>query len=1030
MNSPKIEQQEILNKIFEHFCPQTNVAEYFYVLGIDSDIIFSDLIETIKPYYQNAKVKPCVISQFPPFTRPYSNIDKSILIKHCFPQGFNIIESITPPQTELFHFNLDNLLHLKDVPKLYYTTLLFYEPLSSYLSLSYTYKHESQGNTNTYDYIRTKQKRSQSLTNIKKDLYYLNNKKYPFNTPMIYDHKRNKSYYKYKPHVNIHKQNYNVTYNKHIYIPKAICICSRAPFPKEFKQVLTTYYEYSMCSNIKYPLEKLIEVLTLNIPLPTPGIITYQYNLPNKQSVSFSRTEINKRNIISYNMSSILSFQDKDIMEIFRFLLYECPILFFSKNKELLTNVVNTFLDLLYPFKYQYPNISILPVINFGLIEIEDSFCFGINETYRDNFFDRNNISIVNKVIQIADIDNGVLKLMKNKYENNPMIKIKDLGESTRSDESRLNSLQYNGDLNKSFKQKLSSRLATLRKNMNIKDTYTSTELTKYNDDITDMFFEYNYSLMSDYYKALDQNNCKQIIKKLLYKERPQINELFNIDELDSHGDKALADLTKTKLFYDFIERNYVLNSLSDKIDILFFGDMVTYKKKRNRTKRTTKYFYEDDYFIQQQSITFRLPSYFTEDELYFIQQQPTSNSTMKYFQKVSNTYTTYFIFPKLLYNNSFFPNEITHSSKPLHIDNEFKKHLANEFAKKDYFTKYAPNYAERFQLKAPQIFADGIINEYANLCMLYLFSLVFHYCELNEKHFRFYEILDAMKKTTYVDRSTLSLLFASIVEHGTGFMAIKFYETIQEKGFLTNYCEYAYLCNKFASNFIYKSYMKKFSLSSEKMKVVYFKERNDEYLIYEPTQDNLNAIPKRSFNCGEHDIILFESELKCKMCNRSFEITSYTLMYDKMDILYQMAPCPNCNTQIAPLMTLHLGEDKIKESFIMWNPYYLFTYYVKDLVRDYGTSLDLDVFRMNHSHTFWNCVWYFYFTCSSFDFLLQYKDKHNKHNLKRYERLMLNERNESSSNLNVMISINNKFVIQSKVITVCYISKYESIST
>jgi hypothetical protein len=374
--------------------------------------------------------------------------------------------------------------------------------------------------------------------------------------------------------------------------------------------------------------------------------------------------------------------------------------------------------------------------------------------------------------------------------------------------------LQYNGDLNKSFKQKLSSRLATLRKNMNIKDTYTSTELTKYNDDITDMFFEYNYSLMSDYYKALDQNNCKQIIKKLLHKERPQINELFNIDELDSHGDKALADLTKTKLFYDFIERNYVLNSLSDKIDILFFGDMVTYKKKRNRTKRTTKYFYEDDYFIQQQSITFRLPSYFTEDELYFIQQQPTSNSTMKYFQKVSNTYTTYFIFPKLLYNNSFFPNTITHPSKPLHIDNEFKKHLANEFAKKDYFTKYAPNYAERFQLKAPQIFADGIINEYANLCMLYLFSLVFHYCELNEKHFRFYEILDAMKKTTYVDRSTLSLLFASIVEHGTGFMAIKFYETIQEKGFLTNYCEYAYLCNKFASNFIYKSYI--FDFKSE----------------------------------------------------------------------------------------------------------------------------------------------------------------------------------------------------------------------
>ena len=1039
-------KQQIINKYFSSYCPVANVAEYFYILGLDSSTVFDEPLKN----FCESNLTPCLISQFPPFIRPYSPIDKSILITHCFPQGFKIIASATAPETEVFHFSLDNLLYLDDVPKLYFTALLFYEPLSAYKKLRKTFNDalrlcEAKGPP-----------RSRSSTHKRSKLVTQN---FPtdIGTNSICTSRSTDHQQPAKRSSSLNKvEHCEATDSAQIekYIPKVLCISSRCPFPREFHKVLKVYYDYAFSGSIKYPIEKLIEVLTLNIPLPTPGMVTYKYNLPNNKSVSFARTEINKRNIVSYKMTTILNFQDKDILDIFRFLLYEHPILFFSKDKGLLTNVVNTFLELLFPFKYQYPNIAILPVINYGLIEIEECFCFGINEEYSKDFFEKHHLYFMNQSIQIADIDNGVLRVYTPDLEVFPMIKLKDLSEKQK-DEPKAAGASQCGDLHKNYKQKLSTKLASVRKwNTqgcaqsnerfifkvgNVDDSeekdekdVNENEHRSANEEITDMFLEYINSLMMDYPKALHQEKCEDIVDAILNsKKKPAINELFNIEAIDLHGSKALADLTRTKLFYDFIERNYLLSSLEDRITFLFFRDMTASKNKRNKRK-DTKLSFDESSFSSKQSITFRLPRYFTKDELYYIKLQHTRNSPLMYFQRVDSEHTEYFLFPKLLYDNSFFPSRITKPSKPLNVDLGFKTKLAEllDGYKVERLMKYKPAYAKRFNLNPVSKFASNKLSDYSFLNMLYMFATVFYYCDHNEKYFRFYEMLDVISKLSYIDRATFSLLFASVVEHGTESMAIKLYETIQEYGFIAKYSEYAYLCNKLSCD---DSRMKKNELQYSKLTLIYyFKDQNEDNQFYESSQESANSIQRRTLGYGDNDLVLFNSQITCCHCKKHVDAIRYTLHYDKMDVHYQMAPCTSCNRQIVPTMEVTIGTDKLSETYEMCNPYYLHTFYVKDLIRDHRTTLGLEVLRNKYAKLFWNMVWYMYFTFSSFDLLLAYKETEIESGMRRLESFM----SASSDSVVVgkgmsgkmeLVPTVDKIVVESNVVTYCYLGTHGS---
>ena len=194
-------------------------------------------------------------------------------------------------------------------------------------------------------------------------------------------------------------------------IPKVICLSSFSPFYEQSKYILhriknyVNNFKYNNKSNLNiYPIEKIIEGLIFNLPALPRGNFTvklnndsfsYANNKPNNddldsKDIIFQETSPNVNPRETFNYSILMSyFRIEEIFEVIKFIILEEPILFFSEDKEALTNVIEGLISLIYPLQYPYPVIAILPEENFSLISLFKHFIFGINSRYSEDFLNR-----------------------------------------------------------------------------------------------------------------------------------------------------------------------------------------------------------------------------------------------------------------------------------------------------------------------------------------------------------------------------------------------------------------------------------------------------------------------------------------------------------------------------------------------------------------------------------------------------------------------------------------------------------------
>ena len=299
-------------------------------------------------------------------------------MSHCFPNGYSLIKNDKKPEDEYFYFSIDNIFGLTpENKKLYFVCVIIHEAIESYLNLN---KKCGKVERNSYS---------------------------------------------------------------DIYMPKVLCLSSFVSFPNETKMLLNELIIYVKNNNITIPLEKIIESIIFGIPRPLKAYFYIAFNkiIPaQSKDIYFILREFNQYQFNSYIFQSIFNFTTVNILSIYKCLLLEIPLLFFSSNKELLSNIIESFLSLIYPFEYQYPNITILPDSNCGLIETEKCFIFGINrklkfsnekETITLSYFKEMNLNIPNKAILICDIDSKKLNSYCLEYDklNCHIVNFEDLGE-------------------------------------------------------------------------------------------------------------------------------------------------------------------------------------------------------------------------------------------------------------------------------------------------------------------------------------------------------------------------------------------------------------------------------------------------------------------------------------------------------------------------------------------------------------------------------------------------------------------------
>ena len=272
---------------------QNNLIQNFYIIGL-SPSKFCQISEDNKPNFLNIfkdpflQLKPEIISKFPPQNGNFNSINDDIVLSHCFPQEFKIIkDNEEQKQFTHFEFSLDNILFnyneedKKLYSKIYFTCLEFYESLELYNNF--------------------KKEILNSLTLNKTEKSNIN--KLPFET--------NSSYLKQ-------------------YIPKIICFASLLPFTKELTHILSAiYYTYSVkfCDNSILPIEKFIEQIVLNIPIPLT--INKQIDVIFKFGASVggnSNSKFGERKTIS-STQLLNSFSNKENPNIYNKVIFLCLIL-------------------------------------------------------------------------------------------------------------------------------------------------------------------------------------------------------------------------------------------------------------------------------------------------------------------------------------------------------------------------------------------------------------------------------------------------------------------------------------------------------------------------------------------------------------------------------------------------------------------------------------------------------------------------------------------------------------------------------
>ena len=639
-----------------------NLYQQFFVVGIHPKIMYSINDCDLKSLPEQYST-PRIISKYPNENLPYLNIPDNIIASHCFPHGIiNLLVEcndkdllLKEKKIENFIFSLENMcpefktFSLR-TSKVYYTCLLFYENIENYR-------------------ICINQRRN-----------YNNNKEVK---------------------------------NKGMLIPKVICLSSFNPYYEQTKYILLCLKNYvnnynynnkSMENLNLYPIERIIEGLIFDLPsLPRGNFLiklnneALSYNnLNNKlneneeemKDIIFLEKPPNKNPREMINYSILMNyFRIEEIFEVIKFIILEEPILFFSEDKEVLTNVIEGLISLIYPLKYPYPVISILPEQNYSLISLFKHFIFGINYKYSEEILSKKIILDGVKFIRIIRLDKRFNNILNSEEpdnlgysiftslktdENKPLIKFNQIDENVYENDvkdTKLINDKKKINLPRHYLEKCCRKLEknTHEKFKDIDSKYKTDNkkiITKlktdfFNNEIRDDFVYFFCCILLKYqeycvkyekkiYEDKDKNG--NIIEKEFEERNIQLDEKYymgNLKLIDIFSAEEFINSTpsldrafykiffETKIFYDFMKRKIYPESNQDKFDILYFDEIINKKLSRELyiQKKETK-FLEFDFKSLRESIEINsLKKDINNNVKLYLQKKENRAKALNYFQ-------------------------------------------------------------------------------------------------------------------------------------------------------------------------------------------------------------------------------------------------------------------------------------------------------------------------------------------------------------------------------------------------------------
>ena len=952
------------------------LIKHFFILGIDTDkIIDTNYFSNIKNISDSHKLTPSILSFFPSFPKNSIYIDKNILLHHCFPNGFYIKKFNQFPFPEHFTFELSNFPLNNKQSSLYFTCLSFYEPIENYNLFKIIH---DKGAKFAQKYLQTPQ-------NSQNDNLYNND--IGITCPLI-------------------GQGY--------YIEKVIGFISGEYHPKVLTKILYLLHgKYTGHFNeIKEPLEKIIENLIFKIPAMKFGKCKLEVRIFKKEHY-FEYQPVNSVPLSDIEINKLFERYDvNDILQIFKYLLLEEPILIFSEKKSELTSAFDSLLSLLYPFKYIQPHCSILPNNSFGLIESCDKFIFGINQSYGDDFFRKNEISIFNKKIIILDLDKKAKYIFK-KFDVIQIDLDNDFNEDfelfNEKDIKNKDDLKYNYrninyhksqnlekkeieteiELPTHYKKKTNNILLDYIKSLGKyqnQNTYYS-EIDNFNHKIKEQFSYFLVSILLDYPNFI-KYDFETVDNYLLNPENDFIiDNIFDVEGfINMHKVDELfyRKFFQTNIFkYFIIKKIYPIN-LEDKIDILYFDERIADKNNKYifGNKVDTPFMYYQ--FNSTEQKIFIESEYFSINEINFIQNDSYNiKNHLKYYQVVITNLNNqisikYPVFPKLLYDDFYFGKTYfelyrINNIPPLNVNliNQKIKEIYKLIKSPEFNSIYKSynyslnNYDESNLLKIEQ-------KDYLSNIWVALNALTLNYCKNDEeKNSRFSEIIEKLYDSYYIDIEIITLILIVISKYGTSEqLLITFVKILKNKILLKNYTLHSILITNLTKSFNSDNLSSKTNIISSRAAILNKKDSNMELINLENLTFSKRGIYSQDENTQES--IEFGLKTMCCHCRRLNEIEYELLLKIKGKPNGVLLQCGNCKKSFSPRIKVNI-DNKIIESFELISCWDMLQFIKNEFMTNNKFNIDVINFKKNYNEFFWNAVFYFSLNELNFDFLTPY---------------------------------------------------------
>ena len=1035
-----------------------NLFQNFYIIGYSLSDFYSSKTKNIYTFQDiftdslNVKLNPKLISKFPSSIKNINSIPDDLVISHCFPNGLKILNNpFLISQLTHFEFNLENIpanYTEEDkflYSKIYFNCLEFYEPLSQYLKLKKEILSQSTKNKIQIEPDKTS------------------------------------------------KENLDI---KNYYLPKIICFASLFPYSNEIKEILYNIYNFYRNNiitdnnniNNLLSIEKIVEQIIMKTPLPFSSnaqtIISFKLNniKKNIQSIDkikfpvYNLKESYIKNYTTISFGELFNyFSIEDIMKIFKYIILEIPLLFFCKNKNVLSLFIDNFISLLNPFCYVLPHISLLPYELYGLINSEQKFIFGINEEYSKTFFEDNNIDLDKSIVivqlnHLKKNESKIIEIIKNIEAEECLVineKIKQKENDKNTEENIFFNNQYINLLNielpskakKKAISKMNNLITLIKKKGDLSDIKYLYE-QKFNYHIQHIFFKFFIYLMAGYtdyllnskffsFNIKNKDNGENI--RFKNTDEDFIKEIFNLNEFilsKSKDELFYIAFCKTKLFFNFFREKIYSNNALNKVRYELFDEFIFLKKHKDfRKKKENKGLYENlsKHTIEQESITQNY-EIIINNELFYTKQEITElikdNNQYKlltsYGQNIisknkknkliENPNISYYIFPKLIFDDSFFDEKFENLFQS-HNNNIPGMSIIDELKKRsivfsDTNTKYRKYmHINEIITKLPltnnsQENFEITYKNYIYYSWLILQSCSLWYCEQRERNIRIDKILEILNKLDYVEEQVLYFLFINIYKYGNKYHFIKLHKINLKYYGYSNYYFLYLLYNKIKEK-ENKEYpdINSIEENNEENIIESDEEKEDEYILkrrYLINTDNQlikdllkkgNYRRRNSELNNDKEEIVFSTEQFCEKCGNVINIIPDEIIKNKLmsNLDFYKYKCEKCNGNEYDIVIKYqklLSNLNKKEAIIVGEgefklcttyKFYLNILYFFQKRKKYELNIE-NIFNEKEINLIL-IIFYFSVLNLSFDFLLPYKnDETNNTNSKNEENKENNE--------------------------------------